>query len=321
MPSQTITPALPTQVHDLNLTNELTMKILQLLQSNKGVVLLVAACGFGVLAIFAAKNYLNQQLAIEKARLQPKQAMVEVVVSKGELAKGSYIDQSNMAVRSIPKEYLVSGSISPERFESYLGSKISVAMRTGEPLIHQAIEGADVTTFSSKVKAGIRAMTIMVDEVNSVSGMLQPGDRIDLLLSVKPPVNTNLSNPSLPSLQAPEMTATLMQDVPVLATGKQVRPGQGDSPQARTFTTVTIEASPEAAQRLVVAQRSGKLTALLRNPGDHSPLTQGPLDIYGLLQIPISRTPIQQVLAAPEIIVGGKGVLPQALTTGQKDVK
>jgi hypothetical protein len=35
--------------------------------------------------------------------------------------------------------------------------------------------------------AGIRAMTISVDEVNSLSGMLQPGDRIDLLLSVRPP--------------------------------------------------------------------------------------------------------------------------------------
>jgi pilus assembly protein CpaB len=279
------------------------MKINDIIRSNRGTLLLIGASGFAVLAVFAAKNYLGQQVALEKARLHPKQAMVDVVVAKADLPRGSLVEQANMAVRSIPKAYAVSGSVDPDRFDSYLGSKIAVAMRAGEPLIAQSIEGADVATFSAKVKTGIRAMTVVVDEVNSVSGMLQPGDRVDLLLSVKPPAIA----PNLPP--APEVTAALMQDVVVLATGKQVRPGQGDNPQSRTFATITIEVSPDAAQKLVVAQRSGKLTALLRNPGDRAPMSQAPLDLYGLLQISPHRQIPQQIAAGPELIVGGKGAI------------
>jgi pilus assembly protein CpaB len=293
------------------------MKILSLIKANKGVLLLIGAAGFSALAVFAARSYLGQQLAIEKARLQPRQTMVEVVVAKVDLPKGSVIEKSSMAVRSMPKDFLVSGSVLPERIESFLGSKTTTAMRAGEPLISQSIEGADITTFSSKVRTGIRAMTVIVDEVNSVSGMLQPGDRVDLLLSVKPPIpvvttvngqGAVVQPPVMPA--PPEVTAPLMQDVQILATGKQVRPGQGEGSQARAFTTITIEVSPIAAQRLVVAQRSGKLTALLRNPGDRTPLAQQPLDIYGLLQITPQRTlGAQLVQAQPEVIVGGKGAL------------
>jgi pilus assembly protein CpaB len=282
---------------------EKTMKLKNILYSNRGTLLLIGAGGFALLAVFAAKNYLGQQVALEKARLQPNQAMVDVVVAKADLPRGSLIEASTMAVRSIPKAYAVSGSVAPDRFDSYLGSKIALPMRAGEPLIAQSIEGADIATFSAKVKTGIRAMTVVVDEVNSVSGMLQPGDRVDLLLSVKPPAVTLNSPP------APEVTAALMQDVAVLATGKQVRPGQGDNPQARTFATITIEVSPDAAQKLVVAQRSGKLTALLRNPGDRAPMSQAPLDLYGLLQISPHRQIPQQVAAGPELIVGGKGTI------------
>jgi pilus assembly protein CpaB len=300
---------------------EKIMKLKNILYSNRGTLLLIGAGGFAILAVFAAKNYLGQQVALEKARLQPNQAMVDVVVAKADLPRGSLIEASTMAVRSIPKAYAVSGSVDPDRFESYLGSKIALPMRAGEPLIAQSIEGADIATFSAKVKTGIRAMTVVVDEVNSVSGMLQPGDRVDLLLSVKPPAVTLNSPP------APEVTAALMQDVAVLATGKQVRPGQGDNPQARTFATITIEVSPDAAQKLVVAQRSGKLTALLRNPGDRTPMSQAPLDLYGLLQISPHRQIPQQVAAGPELIVGGKGTITvngqqnQALKVDAKETK
>jgi pilus assembly protein CpaB len=289
------------------------MNIRNLIKSNRGTLLLIGAAGFALLSVLAAKSYLGEQVAKEKARLQPKQAMVDVVVAKADLPRGSLIEQSNMAVRSIPKDYAVSGSIDPDRFDSFLGSKTSLAMRAGEPLLAQSIEGADIATFSAKVKTGIRAMTIVVDEVNSVSGMLQPGDRVDLLLSVKPPVIA----PNIPA--APEVTAALMQDVVVLATGKQVRPGQGENPQARTFATITIEVSPDAAQKLVVAQRSGKLTALLRNPGDRAPLSQAPLDLYGLLQISPHRNVPQQVVAGPEMIVGGKGAI--AVNQNKLDAK
>jgi pilus assembly protein CpaB len=139
-------------------------------------------------------------------------------------------------------------------------------------------------------------MTIAVDEVNAISGMLQPGDRIDLLFSARVPA-AGVASPS-------EVTRPLMQDLRVLATGRQVRPAQDDR-GARLYTTITVEVQPIEAQKLVVAQRAGKLTALLRNPGDRETLAARPMDLHGLLGLPSSAS--VSVRRSTELIVGGIG--------------
>ena len=110
-------------------------------------------------------------------------------------------------------------------------------MRSGEPLLASAIVGSDAGSFSSRIRQGIRAMSILVDEVNSVSGMLQPGDRIDSAVLRAAPVA-----PGQPPAQ--EVTATLMQDLAVLATGRQVRAGADDGSGPRHFTAITVEVRP-----------------------------------------------------------------------------
>jgi pilus assembly protein CpaB len=150
-------------------------------------------------------------------------------------------------------------------------------------------------------------MTIVVDEVNSLSGMLQPGDHIDLMLSVRPA-------PAAGVMQ-PEITRTLMQDVAVMAVGRQSRASANDEPaNPRGYTSITVEVDPERAQKLVVAQRSGKLTAVLRNPNDRMPVGDKRLDVNMLLGIPTPQAPAVQVAAGPrpatEVIVGGRGPLP-----------
>src|SRR5690606_24798107 len=162
---------------------------------------------------------------------------------------------------------------------------------------------ADVATFSSRIRPGTRAMSVLVDEVNSVSGMLQPGDRIDLLFSVRPPVA-----PGMPPAQ--EVTATLMQDLAVLATGRQVRADAGDAGGMRHFTAITVEVSPSQAQELIVAQRTGKLTAMLRHPEDRQPMRAQAMDLNALLGIDPPHVSVAAPQAVgPEIIVGGRGAL------------
>ena len=282
------------------------MKPLQVLLRYRNPLLLVTALGLGGLAAFGARGYIAEQLALERERLLPRQETVPVVVAKRDLARGETVSADTMAVREIPREYLPASAIAPDRFEGYVGTRLSAPMRAGEPLLHGALEGADVTTFATKVRSGIRALTIAVDEVNSLSGMLQPGDRIDILLSVRLPSGSGTPTPQ-------EVTRPLMQDLRVLATGRQVRPG-GDERQGRNYTAITVEVTPEQAQKLVVAQRNGKLTAMLRNPEDRSPLASRTMDVYGLLDL--KSAPLAQAHAAPpEIIVGGQGALKPNVPT------
>ena len=278
------------------------MKLIDLAARYRNVLLLVAALGLGALAAFGARGYISEQLAIERERLVPRRPMTQVVVARRDLPRGEVASADTMAVREVPAEYLSASAITPERFDGYAGARLTAPMRAGEPLLAASLEGADTATFSAKVREGIRAITIAVDEVNSLSGMLQPGDRIDLLLSVRMPAGS-----STPLAQ--EVTRALMQDLRVLATGRQVRPGN-DERNARAFTAITVEVSPVQAQKLVVAQRIGKLTAMLRNPRDRDEIEQRPMDVYGLLGLqPAVSAPVVPAERPPEIIVGGQGAL------------
>ncbi|HWS73766.1 MAG TPA: Flp pilus assembly protein CpaB, partial [Quisquiliibacterium sp.] len=280
------------------------MKPLAYLARHRNLLLLAAAVGLGGLAAFGARGYLSEQLAIERERLAPRQPMLQVVVAKRDLARGEAVSADTMAVREVPREYLPAGTVTPERFDAVAGATLVQPMRAGEPLQQLAVAQPDAGAFSARLRSGVRALTIGVDEVNSLSGMLQPGDRIDLMLSVRLPGGSGTPLPQ-------EVTRALMQDVRVLATGRQVRPGGDERQAARAYTAITIEVTPEQAQRLVVAQRSGKLTAMLRNPGDREPIAQRPMDVYGLLGLgQIAAEPARA--SPPEVIVGGQGPLRNA---------
>jgi len=267
-------------------------------------VLALVAVLAGTLAALGTHGYIDRALAEERDRLQPDVAMVGVVVARRDLQRGDPVSAETMAVRQIPTDLAPSSGISPERFESYIGSTLALSVRSGEPLLTVAIAGSDVAHFSQRLRTGFRAITIAVHEVNALSGMLQPGDRIDLMLTARAADARNDGH---------DQTIVLMQDVLILATGRQVHPDlRGDSEssksQERQFGAITIEVDPDRAQRLIVAQRSGRITAILRNPTDRGAIPKAAMDVNALLggaRVPSGlRWPIP-----PEMIVGGQGVV------------
>jgi len=276
-------------------------------KARRTLAMALGALAFGGIAVVGARNYIGDRLALEKARLAPKSDMVEVVVARRDLRRGELVGPETMAARAMPREFAPGGAITPARFDTVAGAKLQLPMKAGEPLFAASLVSVEAGPISSRIKPGIRAMTIVVDEVNSLSGMLQPGDHIDLMLSVRPA-------PAAGVMQ-PEITRTLMQDVAVMAVGRQSRASTNDEPaNPRGYTSITVEVDPERAQKLVVAQRSGKLTAVLRNPNDRMPVGDKRLDVNMLLGIPTPQAPAVQVAAGPrpatEVIVGGRGPLP-----------
>ena len=274
------------------------------LQARRNLLLLLVALSCGGIAVLAGQRYLGARLEAERRRLAPKPVrMVEVVVARRDLAKGDPVTADTMAVRSIPADYVPSAAIRPDRFDEVVGGRLALSLRSGDPLLGAAIVGGEQAVFSSRLRPGIRALTIAVDEVNSISGMLQPGDRIDLLFSARPP------GPGQGATPPTETTIPLFQNLLVLATGRQVRAGLDERPGSRPYSTVTVEVAPEHAQRLVVAQRAGKLTAVLRNPDDTARTAGQALDIRQLLDMAPPPPPpkARPSWRGPQLIVGGRG--------------
>ena len=85
----------------------------------------------------------------------------------------------------------------------------------------------------------------------------------------------------------PRFTFTLLQSIPVLATGSRVDADTRDPDgQPRSYTTITLDTSPEDAKRVIAAREIGRVTALLRAPGDITPVSTAITDGRKLLGLP-----------------------------------
>ncbi len=125
------------------------------------------------------------------------------------------------------------------------------SLRRGDPILRSHLAPLKAAPPSSRVPAGRRAITIPVDDINSLSGMLQAGDLL---------IFTFRSN-----MAARQITAPLLQGVLVLATGRE---GGGEEAATGAFSTITLDAGPEDAVKLVAARQAGRITAILRHHHD-----------------------------------------------------
>ena len=217
-------------------------------------LILIVALAIGGFAAFGVNRYIKGR--VDELEARAKGQMVHVIVPKEDLPKGTVLTAKLVAVRDIPAEFAHSNAIRPDQFDRVENQKLAYPAVRGEMILWSLMEGQRAPSFSSRLSPGHRAVTMQVDEVNSISGMLEPGDRIDLMVSVKKDNHTYMF--------------PLLQNVDVLATGSRaaVVPDADGKETRRSFTTITLEASPEDAQRVLAAREVGKVAAVLRSPGD-----------------------------------------------------
>jgi len=158
----------------------------------------------GVFAAWSARQHLLERAALLEARARVP--MVQRLVAAYDLSAGTRLQPDHVAVREIPAAYVASDALAPGRFGEIEGGLLSRALRQGDPII-TAYVGSIAEALSSKVGEGRRAVTMPVDEISALSGMLAPGDLIDLYVSFEH--------------RRRQITAPLLQGVLVLATGKQ----------------------------------------------------------------------------------------------------
>jgi pilus assembly protein CpaB len=274
------------------------------MRPNKTWVVLGVALAIGLLAALAARSYLANRVADLEAKARGKN--VNVVVAKADLPKGTKLSSANVAVRPVPSDYAHSSSVLPDQFDRVEGQALAFNVKSGEAILWSLMEGKKVPTFSARVDAGRRAITVPVDEINSISGLLEPGDLIDLLVTI--------------DLKGKKITVPLLQSVRVMATGQR----SVDDPKSgerRLYSTVTLDTDPQQAQNVVVAREAGRLTALLRNPEDKLPLKgmQGDLAaLLGATNSPAAASTTDSVKEVPVIYGGRAGKIPpEALRLGQ----
>ncbi len=138
---------------------------------------------------------------------------------------------------------------------SALGRAALFPLSKGQPILDRDLSApGSGTGLAGKIPDGMRAVALRSDEIVGVAGFLAPGSHLDVLVTYR-------------SDRVPEpVTATVLQDVVVIATGQQIEPDPTGKPSA--VTVVTLLLTPDEAQRAVLASTQGAIHFILRNGGD-----------------------------------------------------
>ena len=225
---------------------------------NTNWILFGLAIALGIGAVYLSNSLLKTRMAELEESAKRGQQTVDVVVATRDLQRGDPLTLEAVAVRSIPKQYVQDSAIKPDQFNAFENQRLAVPVKRGEAMLTSEVEGNGTAVFSATLRKGLRALTFEVDAVNSISGMVRPGDRIDLIFSSR---GTDAGK---------EMTLPLLSNVQVLATDQNLTKRDDGSGKQRSFSTVTLEVTPVDADRIIVAKAAGTLTAVLRHPEDNA---------------------------------------------------
>ena len=262
------------------------MRILRILFSrmNKMWLLMGAAILLGLAATWVTTQYLKtreQRIEAEAKKRASGGATVPVVVPTRNLQKGAVVDSSVMAARDVLADLVYDETVLASDFGKVEGLKLARAVEQGRPLRRSDLD-IRAKEFAETLPDGTRAITIDIDEINSIAQMVRVGNRVDLMLIV-----TDTNDPA-----GGQQIVSLMQRVKVIATGQTTVRASGATPQpaapgggaVQRYSNLTLEVTPEEAARIALAQQMGRIRAVLRNEEDQAVASLGRVSTQTLMR-------------------------------------
>jgi len=179
-----------------------------------------------------------------------------IVVAKSPLAFGAEITADNVVEIPWAATSLPEGAFATRQELMKDGRRVVLAaFDRNEPVLRSKITGPGQRgSLSSLLQEGKRAVAVRVDDIRGVAGFIVPGDFVDIVL-IRAEEGSRRENYS-------EM---LLQQVKVLAIDQLASERQEQPTVAKA---VTLEVTPEQAQKVLLATNIGKLSLILRQPGE-----------------------------------------------------
>ena len=135
-------------------------------------------------------------------------------------------------------------------------------MEPGEPILAVKLTGENGRAgLAGIIGEGMRAVTIPVDMVNGVGGFVQPGDRVDIILTKESKQGKGQDR------EEETVAEIIMENVKVLSVDQEA---DTRSSTAKVAKSVTLESDARGAQKLALANNIGRLSLLLRSAGDEA---------------------------------------------------
>ena len=193
---------------------------------------------------------------ISKTHGPKMEATKRILAVTRDLPLGTRIKKTDIKLIEIREKDLPRGALFQDK--EVLDRALLFPIGANEPLTNMKLASVgDADGVPSTIEAGMRAISVQINDSSGVAGLIQPNSRVDVLFT-------------RPGSMTEAVTSVILQNIKVLAIGRLVSVGQTLDPKATKMPVATLLATPEDAQKLELAKNQGKISLILRNPLDQT---------------------------------------------------
>ena len=216
------------------------------MRNPKAIAMLVVSVIIGLVATIVASGWVAQQ---------GRAASNKVVVAAVDIDLGSRLNPQLLKTIDWPSGNLPNGAImDPQMLQDRV---VKTSILRGEPILEAKLAPVGSSGgLSAVIPEGKRAITVRVNDVIGVAGFALPGNYVDIV------VNTQLDNEAKGDKQ---ISKIVLKHILVLAVAQEAN---RDETKPKVVNAVTLEVTPEQAEKLDLARSVGTLSLVLRNQVD-----------------------------------------------------
>jgi pilus assembly protein CpaB len=272
------------------------------------MVFVLAITAGGALAL-GTYNYVQQVPAGQVTAIPTR----PVVVAAADLQVGAELRREDLRTIDWPANAAPQGAFTT--MDEVVGRGLILPVIENEPVMPMKLAPKEAGAgLPPVIPAGLRAVSVRVNEVIGVAGYVLPGTRVDVLATLSPTRE-----------QTDVTSKVVLTDVQVLAAGTKIEQS-ADGSKPIPVSVVTLLVNPTEAERLTLASTEGKIQLALRNPLDReTPSTTGikPAALLGFgppakLQVVARNAPRSTVAPQPPASTTGPDLPTVEIIRGDK---
>lgn len=226
--------------------------------------LIIVALGglIGLVTSLWAYQWLQDITEQTRLDMEAKGRTIPIAVAAADLAWGEVLADDAVRMVPFPADTVPAGHFASA--DTLKGRVVIMDVKQHEPILESKLAPATVTSggVAAVTHPEKRAVAVKVDDVVAVGGFIKPGDRVDVLTTVRRPGKTD-----------DPVTKVVLENVRVLAMGQDTeRTAQTDKAAKNQESklsipsVMTLEVAPDEAEKLALASTEGKVQLALRNP-------------------------------------------------------
>lgn len=263
------------------------------MKNPRALVMIAVSVAVGLGAVVLASRWMSEQTSVSTTK---------IVVAANDIDLGTPLTPQMLKLLDWPNGSVPQGAIQdPKTLDTRV---VKVSLQRGEPILESKLAPLGTKGgLSAVISEGKRAMTVRVNDVIGVAGFALPGNYVDIMVNTE---DDSIKGEGKNKI----ISKIVLEHMLVLAVAQEA---SRDETKPKVVNAVTLEVTPEEAEKLDLARSVGSLSLVLRNQMDSSEVTTGGANKTNMLQRLNEPEAVPEKPAAPQTTVVEKKVVKKVI--------